>query len=58
MADSKPLTGAEGTAPADTKPGTDDPAADGAGSSEQVNIKVRLTWTVVLFECGLKTGHG
>lgn len=40
MADSKPLTGAEGT-PADTKPGTDDATPDGTGSSEQVNIKVR-----------------
>lgn len=50
MADSKPLTGAEGT-PADTKPATDDAGADGTGSSEQVNIKVRLTWMVVLSGC-------
>lgn len=39
MADSKPLTGAEGTP--DTKPGADEAPADGTGSSEQVNIKVR-----------------
>lgn len=42
MADSKPLTGAEGTP--DTKPGADEAPADGTGSSEQVNIKVRLNW--------------
>lgn len=58
MADSKPLPGAEGT-PADTKPGTEDAAADGASSSEQVNIKVRLTWMVVLLGCSrLKRSMG
>lgn len=54
MADSKPLTGAEGTP--DTKPGADEAPADGTGSSEQVNIKVRLKLSFRLYLP--QSGHG